>query len=241
MKIAVCDDNTKDRHRIYNYIENYCTTNGFLVELFAYSDAESLLEAYFEEKFNIIFMDIIMGNMTGIDAARRIREHDASCIIVFTTVSEQYSLDAYSVDGLAYLLKPAREEEVERVLDKCRREFVKNSKFISVSTKEQGDIDIPLAEILYIEVRDKQIDIHLDTKMIVTTHMPLEKISELIGGEPFLRCHRSYIVNMNHVDKLHDGVFLMKNGEEVLIPKRNYKEIQKLFGDYITKKLKEEC
>lgn len=240
MKIAVCEDNMADMDMICGYIKSYCNSNRFSVEIDSYNCAEALLKEYPKEKYQVVFLDIVIGGLSGIDAAKKIRTVDTSCTIVFVTMSEGYSLDAYAVDGAAYVLKPVNHEGMNRALNKCRREFMKSSSFITVSTQRHGMVNIPLNSISYLEVYNKKVIFHLGTKTITTMRMTLDEIEEKLGGEPFLRCHRSYIVNMNKAVSLKNGEFKMNNGDTLVIPVRKQAEVQLKFGNYLTQKLSED-
>jgi len=240
MKIAVCEDNTEDRDLIQHYITSYCKKNHFLVDIDAYDDGCALLNAYSKENYQVLFLDIVMAGISGIEAARKIREQNDQCLIVFITISKDYSLDAYGVDGLTYVLKPLDEKKMSKALDKCRRVLTESSRFITIPADGQGSLDIPVSQIHYIEVYNKKVIFHAGDQNFTASRMNLDKICEMLGGEPFMRCHRSYIVNMNYIDQIKKGKFIMKNGDSVLIPLRAYKEVQTAFGRFLTKKMKEQ-
>lgn len=241
MKIAICENNHSDMESISNHIKRYCADNRFMVDIHMFKNAESMLEAYPSEKYSIIVLDIIMEGLTGMDAARRIREIDSLCQIIFITSSKDYSLDAYSVDGTAYVLKPVNREKIYKAMDKCRSQLIESSRYITVNTKDLGTINIRLANIYYAEVFDKIVYIYIGNSKIATSKLTLSQLEEECGGEPFLRCHRSYIINMSKVESLSKGQFKMKNGDTVFFPKRAYSEIQLTFGKYISNKLKEDA
>ena len=236
MNVAICEDNAADLESICGYIKNYCARNCFLIDICTYNSGNALLNAFSSKKFDIIFMDIIMDGMSGIDTARKIRETDPSGILIFITTSKDYSLDAYSVDGTAYVVKPLDEKKMIRVLDKCRQEFMKSSRYITVPVGRQEETRLSFAGIRYVEVYNKEVLFHADSKVIRTRRMTLDDVFLALGGEPFLRCHRSYIVNMNYVDKLHNGVFLMKNGDSVMVRKNGYSQVQFAYSDFISKR-----
>lgn len=240
MKIAVCEDNAADLKQICNHITRYCDANQFLVDIHTYSRAETLLDTYPDENYAIIFLDIIMEGLSGIDTARKIRSMNQSCIIIFITVSKDHSLEAYSVDGSAYVLKPLSTENMNRALDKCRRELLISSRYITAAVKGMGMIDIPLADLSFVEVDNKTLLLHVGTHIYITKQKTMAAIEKELGGEPFLRCHRSYIVNMNYIETLEKGLIKLKNGDKVLFPIRSYAKIQKAFGNYLTNKLRED-
>ncbi|MGL6201123.1 MAG: LytR/AlgR family response regulator transcription factor [Lachnospiraceae bacterium] len=240
MKIAVCEDNAADLNQICEYINKYCEVNQFLVDIDTYSSSETLLEAFPKEKYTIIFLDIIMDGLSGIDAARKIRALNQPCTIVFITVSKEHSLEAYSVDGAAYVLKPLSAENMNRALDKCRRDFLSSSRYITVAVKEMGMIDIPIADLLFVEVDNKTLFLHAGTQIYKTSQKTMKELAKELNGAPFIRCHRSYIVNMSHVETLKKGEIILTSGDKVNFPIRSYTKVQKAFGNYLTKKLRED-
>lgn len=240
MKIAVCEDNAQEREAICAYIRDYCEQHGFLASVDSYTSGEALLAAYPEESYSIIFLDIVMEGITGIETARIIRESEKPCTIVFITASDDFALDAYRVDGAAYILKPVSAKGMDHALDKCRRELMDHSRYIDVPLGRRGIINVPLANLHYVEVYNKNTCFHIGEETVVVPRMSLDEIEGKLGGAPFLRCHRSYIINMNYVAALHSGEFQMKSGDKIPIPVRQYTQLQLAYGTHLTKRLKEE-
>jgi DNA-binding LytR/AlgR family response regulator len=115
----------------------------------------------------------------------------------------------------------------------CRFEFEKNSRTIEIPQSGEN-ILVSIADLLYVEVFDKESVFHLKRGKI-TTRLPLEIVETRLGGAPFLRCHRSYIVNMNYVDDMREEDFLMRNGSVVPIRKNGRKEVRMAMANYIAK------
>ena len=235
MKIAVCDDDGAVLEAVTGYISRYCEAKRFLADIRAFTSGEALLDAYRAEKFDLIFLDVYMGAVTGVDAARRIRESDPVCILVFMTVSDDFALDAYSVDGMAYLRKPVKESDVLKVLNKCAGALMQSSRFLTVPIGRRDDVRLPIAGIRLVEVFNKEVVFHGDGENISSMRLSLDEVERALGGSPFLRCHRSFLVNMNYVERIRNGAFIMKNGVEAPISKNRYPEIQSAFSDFIAR------
>jgi DNA-binding LytR/AlgR family response regulator len=235
MNIAVCDDDGAVLKAVADCISHYCETNRFLADVRSFQSGEELLDAFSREPFDLVFLDVYMSGLTGVETARKIRETDPVCILVFMTVSDEFALDAYSVDGIAYLRKPVIEQDVLRVLGKCVGVFLKNSRFITVPRGRRDEIRLPLAGIRFVEVFNKEVVFHADAETISTMRMSLDEAELALDGSPFLRCHRSFIVNMNYVESIRNGTFLMKNGSSVPIGKGRYAEIRSMFSDFIAR------
>ena len=115
---------------------------------------------------------------------------------------------------------------------------MKNARYIEVKTGGQS-IRIPLAKILYVEMRDKAASIYTSDGL-VRTYTPMSEIERQLGGKPFLRCHRTYIVNMLHVVDVLESDFLMRGGAKVPIRKNGMKEVRRTVSDFFSERLFEE-
>lgn len=233
MRIAVCEDNAADMDAICGCIKEYCEKNCYESEIFRFESGEALLSRFGQETFNIVFLDVFLTGMSGVETARRIRETDPNCTLIFVTVSSDYALDSYSVGALSYVVKPVKQKSMEKALFMCRQEFIKSSRFIRVPVSRQNQIDIPLAGIQYIEVYGRDSLFHMSAGTI-TTRLPLAEIESMLGGSPFLRCHRCYIVNMNYVGDMREKEFLMLNGDIVPIRKNGRAETKLAVARFMT-------
>jgi DNA-binding LytR/AlgR family response regulator len=122
---------------------------------------------------------------------------------------------------------------MEGAMHACRFAFEQNSRTIELP-QGGGNVLVSIADLLYVEVYDKESVFHMKRgKMSV--RLPLETVETLLGGAPFLRCHRSYIVNMNYVDDMWEADFLMRNGDIVPIRKNGRKDVRLAMANFIAK------
>lgn len=231
MNIAICEDNVSDSETLTAYIESYCQRHRYHAEITAFESGEELLTAFSPGLFDLIFLDIFLTGISGMDTARKIRETDRDCLLVFVTVSEGYTMDGFLVNAAGYVVKPLGHERMDATLHMCRQQFEKNSRTIEISMYG-GSMAVPVADLIYAEVYGKESVFHMK-KGDFTARLPLDEIEAKLGGKPFLRCHRSYIVNMNHVADLRDEDFLMRNGDAVPIRKNGRREIRMAMAAFI--------
>lgn len=239
MKIAVCEDNATQLDAICGYIKSYCKRNCYINDIHRFTSAEAFLEVFSPGKFPLVFLDIYLNGMSGIDAARKIREIDPNCTLVFITSSSEHALEAFSVKATTYINKPLKKESVEEALDMCGKVLNKNARIIRVPAGYGETLVIPLTAIRYVEVSGKKAQFYIGRETI-SARMPLDKIEEMLDGDPFLRCHRSFIVNMNYVDAVRDDSFLMKNGSLVPIGRNNRVQIRLAMTQFMTRRSLEE-
>ena len=116
MKIAVCDDTQSDREQVSEYIRQYANRSTLDIEIDMFSNAESLLFPFKKSVYKIIFLDILLNKMSGVEAAFKIREIDNECVIIFTTTSPDYRAEGFEVGAIHYLIKPVSFEKIEEAL-----------------------------------------------------------------------------------------------------------------------------
>lgn len=235
MNIAICEDNAADTKIICGYLQEHFNKNGFIGDIHTFTSGEAMLAAFSSGVlFDAVFLDIYMGGMSGIETAKKMRETDPGFALIYITASDDYARQAYSLRACAYVSKPIHEEEMDIAFAQCREIFLKSARFIEVLSERQT-IRIPLVNILYVEVFNRDAVFHL-TAGIVKTSLPLDEAERKLGS-PFLRCHRSYLINMNFVDRLCEQDILMKNGDSIPMRRRGRSEIRGTYGDFLTTRL----
>jgi two-component system, LytTR family, response regulator len=184
-------------------IKNYAAKFTELEMLQIFEDAISAAEFIRNTPVDILFVDINMPDITGLDLVRSLEEKP---IIIFTTAHKKFAIDGFELDAIDYLLKPISFERFSKAVAKA----VEYARYKNRAANEEMEslfvyseyrlIKIPLNEIEYIESLEDYIRIHLVNTKPVLTLMPLKKVLEKLPAEKFKRIHRSYIVA---IDKVH--------------------------------------
>jgi len=239
MKIAICEDNPEDCSCITRILQEYMNGNGYISKIDIYETAEKFINCFIPELYEIIFLDIYLNGMTGIEAAKLIRDKDPHVAIVFITVSCDHALDAFSVRASAYVTKPVTSKDMHNALKQCQHIFIKNARFIEVVSKRRK-IKIPVVKIMYIETYGRETVIHTENGDIKTTMPILLNQLEQSLGSSFLRCHRSYIVNMNHIREITAKDIILTNGDKVPLRQRGRSQIYEKYGEFLSARLFEE-
>lgn len=229
IRIAVCEDNPKDMDLIVTHINS----SGFSVELDTFSSGEELLESFFIKKYDLIFMDIYMERMKGIEVAARIRSIDSDVIIAFTTISLDYTLQSYRLGALKYLEKPLSPIMVQDTLELA---LIKHKSTSYITLVIQGrNQEINLDHIIYLEQKNQIVAINAINGTIYTSQaIKLSKIEPMLPNN-FIRCHYSYIANLSYVSGLDKQlkVFNMVNGENIYIRKQDIKKASEAYENYL--------
>lgn len=185
----------------------------------------------FHSQFDIIFLDIEMKMMDGMEAANRIREKDSNVMLIFITNLAQYAIQGYGVEARGFLLKPVKYIAFEQQLNKCIHEIGKKSmEYLSV--KYAGGMKkYPLPEIYYMESDGHYIDIHLESE-VDRVLCSIKEMEEKLKGKSFYRCNSGIIVNLAHVEKVQKNDVVI-HGEVLSISRARKKEFMEALTNYI--------
>lgn len=233
MKVVICDDNIEDLEKVERLLIKYRESSlkpSFVVEKF--SSAVNLYQKISEKKLaDIYILDLIMEEKTGIDIGARIREVSSESIIIFLTSSDDFALEAYGVYAIRYLLKPVSEEHFFEAMDYAFSYTKKNEvPIFQVKTKE-GPVSVPYSKIEYIENYSRMLNVCLtngeNIRSIFIRKSFDEEIKEIAGDSDFLKVHKSFLINMDHVKKLAQGSVIMESGRSIPVSKARAADVRR--------------
>lgn len=161
MNIAIIDDISTDAEALKNIAVSYFEKKQIRAEICYFFSAEEFFEDYQPGKFQILFLDIYMDGMTGMEAARRIRRQSDNCILVFVTTSSDFAVESYDVGASYYLLKPFQPEKLCSILDSFQSRHLLASRYIEV-VSDRVPIRVPLRSILYADTFRNAVCLHTD-------------------------------------------------------------------------------
>ncbi len=228
MEIAIVDDEKMILGHIREMIENRkpdCNVTCFL------SGKELLAAA---KPFDIIFLDIQMDGMNGIEAAKEVRKNNADTVLIFVTGIKEYVFEALDIYAFHYLLKPVTEQKFTEVFEQALREAelrkMRRKKQLFINTRNKG-ITIDADNILYIESVSRKVEIHTIQEVIEAYGALGELETQL--GRAFYRCHRGYLVNMAHIKEYKRDCITLTGGNIVYLSKKKYGEFVNAYMWYL--------
>lgn len=230
LRIALCEDLDTDATLLLDLIRQ----SGFPSKIERFSSGEELLRSFTAGRYDLIFMDIFMNGIRGIEAVEVIRKTDEEVVIAFTTASLDYTLESYRLGALKYLEKPVTMDSVKETL---KLALMNRKPRASINILTGGKyIDILLDSIHYFEQRDHVVEVHMSSGILRTSQtVRMTDIEKRIPSPPFVRCHHSFIVNLNFVCKVDMDYhfFVMKNGERAHIRHNLLKKMKAVHEDYM--------
>ena len=231
MDIAVCDDNLSDREIIRQQLSIYFSDKFIEYNIDSYENGVNLIYSIEDgEYYDIIFLDMYMDKLNGIQVAEKLRNMNYKGKIIFLTVTSKYAVESYDVEASGYLVKPHDIDKISMVLDRVLSNY-ENVHTYQIK-KRNSVIQVLYSEIEYIESSNSKCILHRTDGNEYTIYKKLNDIEEEINHRAFLRCHQSYLVNMNKIESVEND-FTMKSGDVVPIRTRNLNEIKKEYYNYI--------
>lgn len=233
LKIAICEDEKAFAEFLEKGIKIWAVKQGINVKIRAFDNGIPLLHCINDNgMFDLIFMDVAMEKMNGLEAATRIRKKDYITSIIFISQYEDFYKEAYNVHPFHFLSKPVEQNCLENVMNVYMKMKMQDvDTFTYCINKSQ--YTIPLSDILYFNSERRHINMICKDKKIVF-YGKLSEIQQQLENKTskFLRIHQSFLVNVKYIRTYHYSSLVMANGEDLLISRDNRKkmrEIHKLF------------
>jgi len=232
LRIALCEDSPVDAELLTALVEMSETPH----TLDVFPSGETFLEQYEKEKYDLIFLDVFMEQLSGVETAERIRESGDQVVIIFTTSSEDFTREGYRLNAYKYLLKPLKFEDVIDALELAVLKRDKGQDATLTFLTEDDPVVVPLSDIIYIESNNRTSTINT-VNGTFSASMPINDLAKLLPSPRFLPSHRAYIVNLDHVDEMKED-FIMDNGMIAYIAIKNQRKVRKAYKDYLASKAK---
>ena len=228
-RLAICDDNQADVVYLQACLEKWAEHSENVLKIESYPSAEAFLFQYEEGKsFDILLLDIEMGEMSGVELARKIREENRLMQIVFITGYMEYIAEGYDVEALHYLLKPVTEEKLYGVLDRAAERLKSREKELCLVLPGTV-VRIALCEIRYLEVQRNYVTVY--AREAYTVKKTLNELEEELD-ESFFRIGRSHIVNLHFVKRITRTQVILKDGRELPLSRNFYEKMNRAMIQY---------
>ncbi len=232
MLIAICDDDKDSIQLMKASLErNY---PDYTVRV--YTSPEALLtDARSGIRFDALLLDIIMPRLSGMELGREIRELSPETALAFITSSEEYAIEAFSLNALHYIVKPVTDEKLNDLMERIQREKSVPRQSVLIRSG-RDDVMMRLDEIQYLECHDHYVFLNLRDGSTVRAYYNVSEIREILG-DSFLMLSRGFIVNMDYIRQMKSKSCILKDGREILLSRKYLKEIHAAFDAYVFKML----
>ena len=221
-RIAVVDDLERDRAWLAEKLADYMARDRLEYELTAFASGEGFSAALEQgQRFNLVFMDIYMDGITGIEAAQALRARDMDCKLVFLTTSEDFMRQGFSLNSAHYLIKPVKDEDFAQAMANCRLGRALQVPTLAVTVEGRT-----------LEVDTTRGDLPLGRSFSAAA-APLER------DRRFLLCFKGVLVNMDHIAAQTGDELRLDNGSILPIAPRRRREILAQYRAYMFGRMRE--
>lgn len=227
--IAIVDDDPKDAEALRACAEEYCQKNDHAAVIKVFHDGLELIRS--SEAYDIVFLDIQMKKLDGLETARFIRKISKENVLIFVTNMAQFAIKGYEVDALDFILKPVNMASIEYVMDKAMRRLDGGGQALFSLKTADGTISLSANDIIYVEVFDHNLVYHT-ARGEYTVRGRLSDVSEKLSPNRFVTCNRSFIVNLRHVSNV-TADYLLIGDTRISVSKSHRKELMKRFSNYL--------
>ena len=223
-RIAICDDCSADGELIQSVVRDWAEKKNMEFQLELFSSAETFLFRYADDKrWDILLLDIEMGQMDGVTMAKAVRKENETVQIIFISGYSEYIAEGYDVAALHYLIKPVQQSKLQQVLDRAVVKLKKNEKAIALELSGEM-VRVPLYEIRYLDVQRNYVTVHGKQDYIIKRSLG-DFEAEL--DERFFRIGRSCILNLTMVQRITKTSVFLSDGTVLPLPRGQYEPLNR--------------
>ncbi|WP_300347740.1 LytTR family DNA-binding domain-containing protein [Clostridium sp.] len=218
ISIAICDDEQIQRNMIKNMILQISQDNNMGIIIDEFKSGKDFLSVFKKntQKYNLIFCDIIMGEISGIELLKVVKSMNSSIQAILITSCDEFVFEGYDLGVLNYLMKPVSRKKLEREFLRAIKNINHTSPSVYTVHSNGGMIFIDLSEVLYFEVNNKTITANFGDRT-VEFNMKIKDLENDLKDRNFFRCHRSFLANMAKVDSILQNKILFQNRMDIPI------------------------
>lgn len=237
MRIAIVDDIASERETLKKRVAGQTARLSLDAAVLDYASGSDFLADAVKEHFDLVFLDIYMGNENGVNTAEELRRFDKDCQLVFTTTSPDHALEGFRVRALHYLVKPYQEAELAALFDEIVKRFPIAERYIEVNAAG-GTVRLRFQDILYAEHYQHQVYIYNTAGMKIVTRRTFREFTAALTDGRFFLCSRGVLINMEHAEDFDGTDFILKGGKRIPVSRDLVKTARTAFGDYLFKDFK---
>lgn len=240
-RTAICDDIKYYVEEIKEYLKEYGSIEKKKIEITTYSDGAELMKDAEKFKYDIIFLDVDMPILNGIETAKLIREFDTDAVLIFITNHESFSLQATQVEAMGYIVKPINKEKLFRIIKKAmilihgfQLEKQKEKQFIEVSVDYER-MSLCIRDIIFLQKLRNQMLVHMKNGKEYYFYDTVRNLMTILPRNRFCKVSSSLIVNMGYVKDIKAynlTIRTLKDIKDFPISRMCYKQLKQEYLNY---------
>ena len=228
--IAICDDEKHMSDHIRAMASDFFRKKNREIQLRTFLSGEDLLN--YDGQIDILFLDIQMKGMDGLETARKLRADKFRGVLIFITVLKEMVFQSFEVQAYDYLVKPVDEKQFGKTMERLYTSMQNASEDSLLVQQGYERRIVPKDEIVFCEIIDRKIYLNLTSGEVVDYYERIENLESKLDSH-FFRCHRSYLINLKHLKGYKNGTAYMDNGKEVPVSRLRSKEFSSVVLQYM--------
>lgn len=230
INIAICDDEKYMSDEIRMLAFNFFRKKNVYVDICQFQSGEDLLK--YNKKIDILFLDIQMNGINGIETSRILRNSGFKGFLVFITILKEMVFESFEVQAYDYIVKPVKEKQFEKIMERM---------FVSMQNAEKANLlvqkgyessIIPFDDIIFCEIIDRKIYLHLVSSEVIDFYGRIEGVEKKLDSR-FFKCHRSFLINLKYLKSYKKGTAYMEGGKEIPVSRLRSKEFSNVVLQYM--------
>ncbi|OFQ97052.1 LytR/AlgR family response regulator transcription factor [Alloscardovia sp. HMSC034E08] len=232
MRLALVDDDAEIRSLLRAYVQRYNTEYGTSISTYDFTRGSDLLHNYERGVFDVIFLDIEMPGISGMETATQIRRIDDAVALVFVTHLAQFAVQGYEVQASDYIIKPLSYFDFAMKITRILKTIEGKTSTVLAITTTDGLRSINLADVSFLEARDHYVFISTVHGAVYKVRDSMTNQSRVFEQYGFLRVHKSFAVNMKHIEAIYTTEIICA-GRSIPIGRSYKKDVQPAFLAYV--------
>ena len=228
--IVICDDETYMSDHIRALVSDFFHRKNMEITIQQFSSGEELLK--YVRKIDLLFLDIQMKGMDGMETAKKLRERKFKGFLIFITVLKEMVFQSFEVQAYDYLVKPIKETYFEKTMERLYSSMKNASADSLLVQKGYESRIISLDDIVFCEIIDRKIYLNLASSEVVDYYDRIENLESKLDSR-FFRCHRSYLINLKYLSGYKNGTAYMEDGREIPVSRLRSREFSGVVLQYM--------
>lgn len=232
MRIAIVDDVSSETDNMKNILQQVAEKKCMNFDISCFESGEAFLKAFENSSFDIIFMDIYMNGISGVETAKEIRRKDHNCLLVFLTSSMEHMPEAFSCHAFEYIQKPVNEERVIKVMNDALDILPAKTQYIEFNSNRRT-VRLLYSDFVAVVSADHYLNItDSDNNVYKIRQTFSEFIRVLENDSRFLQINKGIIVNMDYIVSIEDNTCTLENGQTLPLKVRDGLKIREIWYQY---------
>lgn len=234
INIAVCDDEQESLHMIQKELYKSADKLKIEIDIYAYQNGKRVLDLIYNEKedFGILFLDIDMPDVSGLEVAKKLREKNSDIILVFISAHEQYVFESIEYNPFRYIRKSRIEKELMPALKAAYQRFEEMQDFYMIVKTEEAEVRVKHSNIMYFETTARKVGIHLKNGKVLLVRKTIKELYEELNDEYFIRIHSGCVANAKYIGKYSNHDITLDNGEHLIVSRTRIKGVKMTLMNY---------